>query len=219
LDWEYPQNAATSRRWAGLISSLRAGLDGLSRKTDKKYMLTAAVGPVKWYAMWIPADTVNEKLDFLHIMTYNYCGIWGGRAGEHAPIYSSLGRGDIASSLRYWTDVKHIPKSKLVVGLPFYSYIFNGYEPGEAVNPKGTPSKNVVPVAYADINSKLSAGRWEKSLDSATRVQWYRSADGRSFMAIDGPEAIRYKTLWVLKSGYRGVFCWAMRQDVAPNGD
>lgn len=219
LDWEYPQNEASSKRWAALLSDLRAALDRLSIRNGKKYMLTAAVGPVKWYAMWIPTKTVREKLDFLHIMTYNYCGIWGGPAGEHAPIYSNYGKGDIASSLRYWTDVKGVPKDKLVIGLPFYSYIFKGYQPGEMVDPKNNGGeKEVIPVSYNDIDKKLTPGIWDKSLDDSTRTQWYRCDDGRSFMVIDGPEAIRYKTLWILKNGYRGAFCWAMRQDVSPYG-
>jgi len=71
----------------------------------------------------IPPDATQKSLeayDFINIMAYDKTGPWKPEnAGQHSP-YSY-----IEDAYVFWTEIKKIPSSKLVLGLPFYGHNFD----------------------------------------------------------------------------------------------
>lgn len=90
LDWEYPGSRLGDPRvdksnYLELVRELKAALD------PHGYLLTAAMSPgqptiEKAYHI----KELNELLDFMNIMTYDYHGAWENVIGGHnAPLYPS----------------------------------------------------------------------------------------------------------------------------------
>ena len=105
MDWEYPDQGTSAANFLSLIKGLSAEL-----KKANKYLSAAVVahGPK---ASGIKTE-VFQYLDMLNIMAYD--GI------DHAKYDQAL------RSIKYWKS-RSCPKSKLILGVPFY-----GREPYKA---------------------------------------------------------------------------------------
>lgn len=87
-----------------------------NRLKKKKKLMTAAIATA--YKDQLP-DKALRRFDFLNIMSYDQTGPWRPTdPGNHSPY--SMAAGD----LHYWNSVRHLPKEKLILGLPFYGYGF-----------------------------------------------------------------------------------------------
>ncbi len=96
IDWEYP---TTQARWNAVINPLATKIHGMGK------MLTAAVAGGAYYGA---AFGDLGGLDLLNVMAYD-C------ACPTVSPYSAA-----VDGLNYWAG-RGVPKSKLVLGLPFYS--------------------------------------------------------------------------------------------------
>ena len=78
-------------------------------------------------------DSVFKFNDFINIMAYDATGYWNPQnAGPHSPLSYAK------SSVNYWLK-RGLPKSKAVLGVPFYGYGF-----GEAFRKEEYPYKEIV---------------------------------------------------------------------------
>jgi len=90
-------------------------------------LVTAAVG--QWYAGQISARALY-CFDYLNVMAYDYTGSWTPieEAGEHSSLT------DARSALSYWTGSRGYPKSRTVLGVPFYGYCWGSACPGSSLS-------------------------------------------------------------------------------------
>lgn len=111
LDWEYPKTYGGSmEQYETLVQSLseRLSVDGK--------LLTAAVlsGVTADGVIYSEAIAYSDKalscFDFINVMAYD-----GGIGELHSPYSLAV------YSTKYWNEVRHIPNSKIVLGVPFYS--------------------------------------------------------------------------------------------------
>ncbi len=110
--------------WATLTAIDSAGnytpfVRDLSRalKARGKYLSCATASSV---GGMVPVSSL-PWFDYVNIMAYDYIGpTWGTPGGEH----SSLAQAEAA--IATWR-ARGLPKAKLVLGVPFYGYGFNGY--------------------------------------------------------------------------------------------
>lgn len=101
IDWEYPDEGASSEAFTALMTELRAALpDGT--------LLTAAVAALGPNADGVSAD-VFPIVDFLNVMAYD-----GSDPGGHASMAYAQ------DALAYW-DERGLPAEQRVLGVPFYS--------------------------------------------------------------------------------------------------
>lgn len=101
IDWEYPDEGASSEAFSALMAELRAALpDGA--------LLTAAVAALGPNADGVAAD-VFPIVDFLNVMAYD-----GSDPGGHASMAYAQ------DALAYW-DERGLPAEQRVLGVPFYS--------------------------------------------------------------------------------------------------
>lgn len=90
------------------------------------------------------------SFDYVNIMSYDFIGTdWGAPGSEHASFEQA--RDDIA----VW-QARGLPKSKLVLGVPFFGYGFNGYARGYAY--KDILAQFGPMAAYGDTVGKPCAG-------------------------------------------------------------
>jgi GH18 family chitinase len=122
-----------------------------------------------------------EHFDFVNIMAYDGAGAWNpNKPGQHSSLEFAR------SNVKFWLD-KGLPKSKAVLGVPFYGYGF-----GEAFRKSS--------YAYDEILLKHPGA---EQVDQIGSTIWY-----------NGIPTIKAKTQHVVDEGLGGVMIWSLDNDV-----
>lgn len=141
-------------------------------------ILTAAL------AMWNGqkvSSIAAQSFDFINMMAYDATGPWNANnEGQHSSYEFAL------EHINYWIATRGVPKSKLVLGLPFYGYEFNNGAPVESWT-------------YAGILSNFSG-------------QSPSTKDQIGSLYYNGAETIEEKTELALFK-VSGVMVWELGQD------
>ncbi len=125
-------------------------------------------------------DSVFAQFDFVNIMAYDATGPWDPKKpGQHSSLEFAQ------SSARYWLD-HGLPKSKAVLGVPFFGYGF-----GSAFRTSDYP--------YKELVAKFPGA---EDADQAGQTIWY---NGRPMM--------KAKAGFVKESGLAGIMIWELTQD------
>mmetsp|Transcript_29657 Transcript_29657/g.65706 ORF Transcript_29657/g.65706 Transcript_29657/m.65706 type:complete len:559 (+) Transcript_29657:60-1736(+) len=226
LDWEYPGyedhsgTPADKANFNLLLDDVRAALDKLTRRTGKKYGLTAALpcGPDRMDDMDIPH--VAATLDELNLMTYDFHGAWDAVTGVNAPLYPQ-GWGpdhfDVDSCVNNWINAGG-KREDINIGLPFYGRSFAnaqglkqphlGTDKGNWRQDEGTPQ-------YFNIMSKL--GRMTTVRDDRTTTEYSYFKDGGGMVSYDNEQAICDKTQYVIDHKLNGFIIWELSGDLMPD--
>lgn len=145
----------------------------------KGKLLTAALS--KGYGGSKVPDAVFQHFDFINIMAYDGAGYWNSNApGQHSS-YSFA-----TNNTAYWLN-RGLPKSKAVLGVPFYGYGF-----GEAFRKRDYTYSALV-AAYPGA----------EDLDQVGQTIWY-----------NGRPTIRAKSRYVVEEGLGGIMIWSLDYDV-----
>ena len=127
----------------------------------------------------VPADAL-KTFDFVNVMAYDATGPWNpNRPGPHAPMEFAK------RSVEYWLK-RGLPKSKTVLGLPFYGYGFGK---------DGKTSE----WSYAKL---LAAYPGAEKLDQVGETIYY-----------NGVPTIRAKARYILDQGLAGAMIWSLDSD------
>jgi len=122
-----------------------------------------------------------EHFDFVNIMAYDGAGSWSPNSpGQHSSLAYAK------SNVKFWLD-KGLPKSKAVLGVPFYGYGF-----GEAFRKSS--------YAYDEILLKHPGA---EKVDQIGSTIWY-----------NGIPTIKAKAQHVVDEGLGGVMIWSLDNDV-----
>ncbi len=142
-------------------------------------LLTAALS--KGYGGSKVPDSVFEHFEFVNIMAYDGAGYWEPNApGQHSSL-------DFArDNVTYWL-ARGLPKSKAVLGVPFYGYGF-----GDAFRKRDYPYSAII-AAYPGA----------ENTDQVGNIIWY-----------NGIPTIKAKSKYVVDQGLAGVMIWSLDYDV-----
>ena len=117
VDWEYP-HGDDGANFVALLGELRRQMNAV--RPD--LLLTIAAGPSPRMYGGVDLPAVNQLVDQVGLMNYDYNGPWNQRTGFLAPLYTEEGRGgSVERSIREWEEAG-VPAPKLLLGLPFYGY-------------------------------------------------------------------------------------------------
>ena len=126
-------------------------------------------------------DSVFPCFDFVNIMAYDGAGPWEPNApGQHSSLPFARSNTD------YWLK-RGLPKSKAVLGVPFYGYGF-----GEAFKKRDYPYSTVI-ASYPGA----------EKLDQVGNTVWY-----------NGIPTITAKSKYVVDEGLAGIMIWSLDYDV-----
>ena len=170
VDLEGP---AINKDYGGFVHDLAHTL-----KPQKK-LLTAALS--QGYGGEQVPSSVFADLDFVNIMAYDATGNWDPNApGQHSSL--EFARSNVA----YWLK-RGLPKSKAVLGVPFYGYGF-----GEAFRNRDYP--------YSEI---ITAYPGAENMDEVGKTIWY-----------NGLPTIKAKAQYACDQGLAGLMIWSLDYDV-----
>ncbi len=204
IDWEWPQTAAQRESLTALVRDVRAAFDEI----DSSMIITMAVAPGAWSGQWLNFNGLRPYVNWFNAMTYDFHGSWTNHAGHNAPLYAPATDqdGSVDQGIQYLTVTRGIPKSQILLGLPFYAKIFQA----TALYAPSTGEEDVVYHVAAD---SLAAG-WTYVWDNVSQVPYLRNPAQTKVFSFDDSASIAIKCDYVKSKGLAGVAIWALGQDL-----
>jgi chitinase len=153
VDWEYPANRRGDPKkdpenYIALLTELKAAFE------PHGFLLTSAVSPGKktMDTAYNNVPKLNELLDIINVMSYDYHGGWEKNLGHNAPFINRPDETDELSlvfnvnyTIHYWLKLGADPK-KMVMGIPFYGRAWTLSAP-DKVN-LHDPAKGMSPASF-----------------------------------------------------------------------
>lgn len=216
LDWEFPvfggkegnlHDPADGENYVLLLRAVREELDARGNTAGREHLLTAAVPPGEGFLQNVPLGELSEPVDYLFLMGYDRNGPWDELTGMNAPLSSPVEGWGIDKAVETYLSAGVSPE-KLVLGVPFYGYLYHltEDEPGRA----GMAFSSGESVGYDTIVSQyLEEG--QRNFDSLGQVPWL-SGEGW-FLSYDDPSSIAAKGRFAREKGLGGAGAWELSQD------
>lgn len=119
LDWEYPSSKKDGQALLSMVKQLREAIGW-----TKDLTIASPAGMHNF--QYFPFE-MDKYLSFWNVMTYDFAGPWSEVSGHHAQLYADPHQPNNLSVETVVNDyLRHIPASKLVLGIPLYGRSFAG---------------------------------------------------------------------------------------------
>ncbi|MFZ2538540.1 MAG: glycoside hydrolase family 18 protein [Oscillospiraceae bacterium] len=218
-DWEYPccpSNGIASspndkENFTELCREIRAALDTI---TTKHCLFTIAAGGDAYYLDFTEMDKVQQYLDYVFVMTYDFrCGFHS-LTGHHTNLYRSTGdifRTSCKDALEMYNKAG-VPMEKLVLGVAFYSRQWfdvpvanNGFLQYVKTNGGYGPSYTTLKADFIDKNGYV------RYWDDESKAPYL--FNGNNFISYDDKESVAAKCAYVKEINCAGAFAWDYSSD------
>ena len=225
LDWEYPVSGGPAgntnrpqdkQNFTLLLKAIREKLDAQSQKDGRSYYLTIAGAANTSYLSKIEPQSVASLVDYIFVMAYDMHGPWDRYADLNAPLYQPQ-----ESSPQYKTSVydgvsaylyKGVSPKKLVLGMPFYGYIYQGVSSQN--NGLYSAFSSAKSLSYDTVrNSYLNNPAYTKHLHETAKVPYLFG--NNTFLSYEDPQSIAAKVSLAKSLGMAGVGAWELSHDTS----
>jgi len=224
IDWEYPVSGGMpgnvkrpedKQNFTLLLQKLRGKLDQQSAIDGKEYSLSIAGAAGSYYANNTELGILQQYLDYILIMAYDIHGTWDTRTGFNAPLYADPNSAyqpdwGVHDAVQVYLNAG-VPASKIVMGVPFYGYKYDGVS--SANNGLYSTFTGGNSVTYANIKANYLNQGYTRYWNHDSKVPYL--FNGSSMISYDDPESIGYKADYIQSQGLGGVMIWELSQDDA----
>jgi len=228
LDWEYPGQpgpgmifrAEDKENFTALLKMFREELDMLSdvrrRKGFDRYTLTiASTGGDYFEHTEMPK--LQQYLDWVNVMTYDFAGSWSSTTGHHTPLFRSASASPNEPSTETYVRqhlAAGIPSRKIVVGVAFYGrgWVRANRENGGLYQKVDRYQDD--DYSYSRLVSQyLNAPGFERRWDADARAPWLWNSETGRFITFDDPQSLSEKARFVRKYDLGGIMYWEHSHD------
>lgn len=222
IDWEYPAlpgdvgnvyRPEDKHNYTLMFAAIRAELDALEKETDKKYLLTTAVGGFQQFVDSTEMNKAQEYLDYVNIMTYDSQS--NEQAIHHTNLYPSdkypqKQGADVAVKAYLAAGV---PAEKLVMGIAFYGRAFN-LKKGASKGIGDPVAEQIRGRGYTYIKDSLvNQNEYYRYWDESARAPYLFNFYKGVFVTYDDEESVKEKCQYVLDNKMGGVMFWEYSSD------
>lgn len=238
FDWEYPGDNGKDydkANFSALLLETRAAFNGLEAELGKKLEMSLTLHSSLYYANWLDFSVLNQTMDWMGVMTYDYSGEWSYslHASHNAPLYCGSNDPDQAICNRYLTVdkgianirdgrpqsidpqtgeiypavVTNVPANRIVMGLAFYGREFYNCALNE------TPKQGGGPLTFTAINDYINSGSWDRIWDPLARVPYLKKKSGCGIVSYDDDQSLTEKANYIKANGLAGAMIWEITQD------
>ncbi len=208
IDWESPSDSADEAQLTSLIQGLRAKFNQL----DSSWLITMAIPPTANFSSYFDYPQLTSYVNWYNVMCYDFVGSWCTYTGHDSPLYYNTldpNAGADSNSVLYLYDVgRGIPKSKLVIGVPFYADQFNAPGLFQKLTNNSVPN-----VFYADIVTDIDSG-WTYHWDNMSEVPWLENPAQTEFITYEDTNSIKLKVQYCVRQQLGGIMIWEITQDL-----
>lgn len=205
MDWEHPSDLQQGIHYIHLLAALRAYLP------SPRYILTSALPAGEWALSNINLGVVQNYLDHVNLMTYDFSGPWVDLAGHQAQLWSPQNPHCDGASISCHSAVSYmlaqgVPSKKILLGIPAYGRSFLGASlVGQSYNghagEEGTFEYQTLPRPGA-----------QEYVDEQVGAAFCVGGDG-GFVTYDNPQTVRMKAKYVTQNRLGGMFYWTGTAD------
>ena len=223
IDWEYPVSgglASNIRRpedkqnFTLLMRTIREKLDAREQLDGREYLLTFAGAASSGYIKNVELSLLSQYVDYANVMTYDIHGSWDPYTDFNAPLY---GNSDITQQYKWSVDQSikawlssGFPKEKLVMGVPFYGYIYKAV--GNVNKGLYQTYSGCASISYANIAANyLKDSTYVRYFHQQSMVPWL--FNGTTFISYEDEQSMALKAQYVKDNGLAGVMIWELNQD------
>ena len=222
IDWEFPVSggkaenayrAADKENFSLLLKELREKLDAQGKKDGKRYLLTFAGGSGKNHVDNLQMKSIAQYLDFGLVMAYDIHGFSDKYTDHNAPLYASSGSSpqyvwSVDQAVKAWVSAG-FPKSKLIVGVPFYGHRYNNVQGGGTGIFK--TYKGYKSLDYDDIVSQyLTDKSYTRYYGAAGKTPWL--FNGSVFITYEDATSLTEKAAYIKNQNLAGAGIWELSQ-------
>lgn len=221
IDWEYPGipgedgnvfRAEDKENYTLMFKEIRQALNELEKITQKKYLLTTAVGGFDKYIQHTEMGKAAAYLDYVNLMTYDYSF---GVSGHHSNLYNTTDDEKENSAHKAVTAymAAGVPANKIVMGIPFYGR--GGIVATTANKGRGQPYESPLRVGgYTYIKDSLvSQPGYKTYWDKKAKAPYLFNKQTRAFVTYENERSLEYKIKYVKKYRLAGVMFWQYSSD------
>ncbi len=227
IDWEYPGfvghngTLADKVNFTLLLQQIRDSIDAYGSANGKTMLLTAAVAASESNMANIEWNNVQNILNIINLMSYDYFGAWDATTNHNAPLYAPA-QGDVTfnldSSVQYLMQYYNVPASKITCGVAFY---------GRSVQTTAAPALFVASTGIADngtfpedagsplyYNVMKNYNLFTRAWDLQAQVP-YLTGNGNlnTFVSYDDEQSIALKAQYIVDNNLRGAIIWEITGD------
>ncbi|RSD29766.1 glycosyl hydrolase family 18 protein [Vibrio pectenicida] len=242
IDWEYPGGGgASGNSWSEqdgenytlLIKELRAALVAAGIP-EKKIAIAAGAPASKLDASNIKA-LIDNGLDYVHLMTYDFMGEWQDKLAHHTNLSGEAFKNDESfnsaeKSIDYMIDVLGIPSTSIQIGYANYSRnagavdlqsvspLIGSFTPGTSTNKSYDTGVSEL-YDYADklVTFNQMGGQglegYEIYTDIDTNADFLFNKVTNQFLSIDTPRSVYAKAAYAKNRNLGGIFNWMVDHD------
>ncbi|MFZ2286075.1 MAG: glycoside hydrolase family 18 protein [Bacteroidales bacterium] len=226
LDWEYPNQVGAGNTYRPedvhnftlMLASVRKHIDSLAARQGRKeqYLLTIATGGDSVYFANTELGELEQYVDFINIMTYDYHNGLTSQTGHHSNLYLSgldSRDGDATEKSVRMHIAAGVSPEKLNIGVPFYGRIWKGVEPvnNGLYREAATTGAGI---AYDRVLEALSDTAFVRLYDSSASAPFLWNSRDSVFISYDDQVSIAAKMEYVKSKGLGGVMFWEYTEDV-----
>ena len=220
IDWEYPVSGGAAGRaedknnFTLLMRAIRSALNTQAAADGNYYYLTFAGGASPDFIRNVQLTQLAACVDYAIDMTYDLHGPWDSYSDLNAPLYTPAEASpqysiSVDSSVRAWLGVG-FPANKLVMGVPFYGYLYSGV----SADNNGLYSRfaSAKSIGYDSVVANyLSKGSLTYLFPNGAQVP--ALFGGNTFISFDDSASIARKAQYASSRGLRGLSAWELSYD------
>jgi len=234
VDWEFPviggmagngQGPEDKENFTLLLRALRRAMDAVSEEgVHHPLTIASAPNPDNINLSYdIPA--INEILDFINVMTYDYNGAWTSVTGHNAPLYANPNAADphfnVANAVQKHLEAG-VSKEKLIMGLPFYgrgwsNVIQTAQSPNGLFDSAKGPSPGTWEAGVLDysdlVENYVNKNGYTRYWDDVSKVPYLFNSEKNVFISYDDEQSICYKVGYINLNDLGGAMVWEETQD------
>jgi chitinase len=214
IDWEHPVIGGVERGQPRDAENYVRLLDALRRALGPDRLLTVAVSASPRGIEPLDYAGMVRSLDWVSVMAYDFHSGNPRRVGYNAALYnnadpqhSRLNTRDASEGLL----AKGVPRSKLVVGVPFFGKGWTGVEsdaPWSAATTTGPAG------GYGTIVDRfLTAPGYVRHWDDVAKVPRLYNAETKHWISYDDPESMGLKGEYIARERLGGAMFWELSHD------
>ncbi|KAH9388348.1 Cht9p [Tyrophagus putrescentiae] len=227
LDWEFPGSrlgdpAVDATNFLELVRELKTAFE------PHGYLLTSAMSPGKdKIDLAYHIKELNELLDFMNIMTYDYHGGWEDFYGHNAPLYQRPDEHDplytyftVNYTMHYYLS-HGATRDKLVMGVPFYGRAWSMEDPSKHAlrdsakgkSPPGFITGEEGVLGYNELCQMFrnASQTWITHYDEYYEAPY--AYNGQLWVGYDDLKSLSCKLAFLKSLDVSGAMVWSLEND------